>query len=287
MADSGDSVEGVFINLDRAAKRRAAMEKQLAELRLPYPVGRFAGIDGSLQAGCPEGLRPGQYGCWLSHLEALERSLRSERHVHIVEDDALLSRKLAVLPDLLEALDLGSSWDILYLDATLVELEDMYRMFDWVQQARAKGTPHLHGIPGEFTVYGTHSYVVNSGRKAHVHDYLRSHLQAGVPIDNVFARGIQKGELKAFLTAPFLTSGDDESLVSTVGYEGEGGFLAWLLFRRLCFFDLGEAAAAGLAARVADLTRTLARPEANFGALCAHRVARWPNTRFTPHLGRG
>jgi hypothetical protein len=50
----------------------------------------------------------------------------------------------------------------------------------------------------------------------------------------------------------------------------------------LCFFDLSEEAAAGLAARVADLTRGLAPAEANFGALCAHRLAKWPNTRFTP-----
>jgi GR25 family glycosyltransferase involved in LPS biosynthesis len=281
-----DCVEGVFINLDRAAGRRAAMERQLSDIRLPYPIERFAGIDGSLQPGCPDGLRPGQYGCWLSHLGMLERSSRSERHLHVIEDDALLSRKLAALPELVEALDLGSSWDILYLDATLVELEDMYRMFDWVQQARAKGLAHLHRIPSEFTVYGTHSYVVNSSRKKYVHDFLRSYLDAGVPIDNVFASGIQKGELKAFLTAPFLTSGDDGSLVSTVGYEGEGGFLAWLLFRRLCFFDLSDEAAARLAARVADLTRDLARHEANFGALCAHRVAKWPNTRFTPHVER-
>jgi GR25 family glycosyltransferase involved in LPS biosynthesis len=284
MPDLGECVEGVFINLDRAAERRAAMEKQLSEIRLPYPVERFAGIDGRLQSGCPDGLLPGQYGCWLSHLGTLERSLRSNRHLHVIEDDALLSRKLAILPGTVEALDLGSTWDILYLDATLVELADMYRMFDWVQQARPKGLVHLRGIPTEFTVYGTHSYVVNSSRKKYVHDFLRSHLDAGVPIDNVFASGIQKGRLKAYLTAPFLTSGDDRGLVSTVGYEGGESFLAWLLFRRLCFVDLGEEAAAGLAARVADLTRGIALPEANFGALCAHRVAKWPNTRFTPRV---
>jgi GR25 family glycosyltransferase involved in LPS biosynthesis len=282
-----DCVEGVFINLDRAAERRAAMERQLAQIGLPYPVARFAGVDGRQQAGCPEGLLPGQYGCWLSHLRTIERSLRSDRHLHVIEDDALLSRKLAELPQTLAALDLGSSWDILYLDATLVELEDMYRMFDWVQQARPGGLVHLRAIPAEFTVYGTHSYVVNSSRKKHVHDFLRSYLGAGVPIDNVLAAGIRKGELEAYLTAPFLTSGDERGLVSTVGYAGDATFLPWLLFRRLCFFDLGEQAAAGLAAKVADLTREVPRDEANFGALCAHRVAKWSNTRFTPRVERG
>jgi GR25 family glycosyltransferase involved in LPS biosynthesis len=285
MADFADSVEGVFINLDRAAERRAAMEKQLAEIRLPYRLERFAGIDGSLQAACPEGLLPGQYGCWLSHLDALERSLRSERHLHVIEDDALLSRKLAILPETVAALDHGSTWDILYLDATLVELADMYRMFDWVQQSRPKGLVQLHRIPAEFTVYGTLSYVVNSSRKKYVHDFLRAQLASGVPIDNVFASGIRNGRLEAYLTAPFLTSGGDSGLASTVGYAGGEGFLPWLLFRRLCFFDLGEDAMAGLAAKVADLTRDVPPAEASFGALCAHRIAKWPNTRFTPRAG--
>jgi hypothetical protein len=279
-----DCVEGVYINLDRAAERRAAMEKQLSEIGLPYPLERFAGIDGSRQAGCPDGLLPGQYGCWLSHLGTLERSLPSGRHLHVVEDDALMSTGLPALPHVVQSLDSGSAgdWDILYLDATLVELEDMYQMFQWVQEARPKGLAHLRRIPARFTVYGTHSYVVNSSRKKHVRDFLLSYLAAGVPIDDVFASGIQRGRLKAYLTAPFLTSGDDRGLVSTVGYEAGANFLAWLLFRRLCFFDLSEEAAAGLAARVADLTRGLAPAEANFGALCAHRLAKWPNTRFTP-----
>jgi len=284
-----DCVEGVYINLDRAAERRAAMEKQLSEIGLPYPLERFAGIDGSRQAGCPDGLLPGQYGCWLSHLGTLERSLPSGRHLHVVEDDALMSTGLAALPHVVQSLDSGSAgdWDILYLDATLVELEDMYQMFQWVQEARPKGLVDLHRVPADFTVYGALSYVVNAARKKYVHDFLRSYLHAGAPIDNVFAAGIREGRLKAYVTAPFLTSGSDVSMVSTLGYEDGDGFLAWFLFRRLCFFDLNEEAAAGLTARIADLTRDLTRAEAIFGALCGHRVAKWPNTHFAPRVARG
>lgn len=288
MPDADNLLEGVFINLDRAPERRAAMEKQLSDIRLPYPIERFAGIDGSRQPGRPENLRPGQYGCWLSHLGALERSVPNRHHLHVMEDDALLSRKLAVLPEAVAALasDLGAGWDILYLDATLVEIADMYQVFEWVQQARRKGLVDLHRVPAEFTVYGALSYVVNSSRKEYVHDLLRSYLHAGAPIDNVFAAGIREGRLRAYLTAPFLTSGSDASMVSTVGYEDGDGFLAWFLFRRLCFFDLSEEAAAGLTARIADLTRDLTPAEAIFGALCGHRVARWPNARFAPRVGR-
>jgi GR25 family glycosyltransferase involved in LPS biosynthesis len=289
MQDAGSSVEGVFINLERAPERRAAMDKQLSDIRLPYAIERFAAIDGSREPGCPESLRPGQYGCWLSHLGALEQSMSNHRHLHVMEDDVVLSSKLALLPEALGALasDLGAGWDILYLDATLVEIADMYQMFEWAQQARAKGLVDVHRIPAGFTVYGMLSYVVNSGRKKHFRDFLRSHLHAGVPVDNVVASGIQKGEIKAYVTAPFLTTGSDASMVSTLGYQDGDGFLAWFLFRRLCFFDLNEEAAAGLTARIAELTRDLTRPEAIFGALCGHRVAAWPNTHFAPRVERG
>jgi GR25 family glycosyltransferase involved in LPS biosynthesis len=289
MPDAGSAVEGVFINLERDTERRAAMERQLSDIRLPYAIERFAGIDGSRQPGCPQNLRPGQYGCWLSHLAALERAVPSRRHLHVMEDDVVLSRKLAVLPAALAALasEPSASWDILYLDATLVEIADMQQMFEWVQQSRPKGLVDVHRIPAGFAVYGMLSYVVNSSRKKYFRDFLRSYLDAGAPIDNVVASGIQNGEIKAYVTAPFLTTGSDASMASTLGYQDGGGFLAWLLFRRLCFFDLGEEAAANLTARIADLARDLTRPEAIFGALCAHRVAKWPNSRFAPRVERG
>ena len=280
------SVEGVYINLDRDTARRAAIEAQLARLRLPYEVRRLAGVDGAKAEGRPEGLRPGQFGCWLSHLAALERSLGSDRHLHVIEDDALLSAKLGALPELLAALA-SADWDLLYLDATLVEIADMYRMFDWVREAREKGVVQVCKLPPQFTVYGTHSYVVNGERKARLREYLVGRLDSGYPIDNVLAQGVQQGALKAFASAPFLITGSDAGLESSVGYEGDHGFLAWLLFRRLCFHDLDERALGELSARAAELVRGLPPAEALFGALCAYRTAAWPpDSRFHPERPR-
>jgi hypothetical protein len=279
------SVEGAYINLDRDTARRAAIEAQLAGLGLPYVVERLPGIDGAKAGGLPAGLRPGQFGCWLSHLAALERSLGSDRHLHVIEDDALISRKLRALPELLGALESGKGdWDLLYLDATLVEIDDMYRMFDWVRQSRERGIVQVCKVPAQFTVFGTHSYVVNGERKRQVHEFLAGRLDSGYPIDNVLAQAIREGALKAFVSAPFLITGSDAGLESSVGYEGgDHGFLAWLLFRRLCFFDLDERALGDLAARAAGLARGVPQAEALFGALCAYRVAAWlPDSRFHP-----
>jgi hypothetical protein len=276
------SVEGVYINLDRDTARRAAIEAQLAPLALPYPVQRLAGVDGGKAGERPEGLRPGQFGCWLSHLAALESALGSDRHLHVVEDDALLSPKLRSLPELLAALG-SEDWDLLYLDATLVEIADMHRMFDWVRESREKGVVQVCKVPAQFTLYGTHSYVVNGARKRSVHEYLAARLRSGYPIDNVLAQAIREGTLKAFVSAPFLITGSDAGLESSVGYEGDHGFLAWLLFRRLCFFDLDARVLGELAARAAALGRSVPQAEALFGALCAYRVAAWPpDSRFHP-----
>lgn len=282
------SVEGVYINLDRDTARRAAIEAQLARLALPYPVQRLAGVEGARAEGRPEALRPGQFGCWLSHLAALGRSLGSERHLHVIEDDALISAKLGALPELLAALESGQAdWDLLYLDATLVELEDMYRMFDWVRQSRETGIVQVCKLPERFTVYGTHSYVVNGERKRRVHELLAAGLRSGYPIDNVLAQAIRAGTLKAFVSAPFLITGSDAGLESSVGYEGDHGFLAWLIFRRLCFFDLDERALGELSARAAALAKGVPQAEALFGALCAYRVAAWPpDSRFHPERPR-
>ena len=277
------ALAGVFINLERSPQRRASMEAQLAQARLPYPVGRLAGIDGSRRADCPPGLRAGQFGCWLSHLEAL-RGAAPGAHLHVMEDDALLSGALGALPGIVEAAEAGSGgdWDLLYLDATLIEVADMYRMYEWARHARERQTVQVHRIPADFVVYGTHSYVVNAGRRQKVLDFLARHLGAGKPIDNAYAHGIQRGELQAFVSAPFVTSGSDLGIERTVG-EVEERFLAWLLFRRLCFWDLSAQELEALQRRLAGL-RAVDGQAAILGALLGYRIGRWPMQRFPPGL---
>jgi hypothetical protein len=130
-------IDGLYINLERSPERRAAMEQQLREARLPYPVRRFPALDGATLRDCPPGLRAPQWGCFQSHLAALEASLSSEAPLHVMEDDALLGPELAGLPGILETLEAGSGgdWDLLFLDATLIELPDMQLMYEWTELA--------------------------------------------------------------------------------------------------------------------------------------------------------
>jgi hypothetical protein len=277
-------IEGVFINLDRSPERRAQMERQIEDRELPYSVRRLGAVDGQRQPARPAALSAGQYGCWLSHLKALEQSLDHEHHIHIMEDDALLSSALPILPDVVHSLDSGSAgeWDILYLDATLIEAADMCHVFGWAKTARDDGAVRVRAVPGEFTVYGTHSYVVNAGRKAFVLDFLKRYAASGSALDNVAAYGIQSGKLRAFMTTPFMTSGSDLGLSRTTGESGDDRFIAWQIHRRLCFYDLDETQLADLAARSARLIGAVSPQDRVLGELCAYRMARWPLERFPP-----
>lgn len=277
-------IEGVFINLERSPERRREMERQIGDAGLPYPIERFSAVDGATRGDRPAGLSAGQHGCWLSHLLAIEGSLSRGTHLHVMEDDALLGAALPILPDVVGSLDSGSrgEWDVLYLDATLIEPMDMCHVFGWAKTARRDGTVRVRALPREFTVYGTHSYVLNGARKAAVLDFLAKHLRSGRPIDNVLAYGIQSGALRAFLTTPFMTSAADHSLERTVGESGDQRFLAWQVFRRLCFHDLDAQALDALFAKSEKLMESVTEEDRLLGELCAYRMARWPLERFPP-----
>ena len=279
-------MEGVYINLDRAVERRSAMESVLADAELcpPYPVRRFSAVDGKARSDRPDRLKPGEYGCWLSPLGVLDASIPDGAHLHVMEDDARLSKAMALLPDLVRLLDAntGGEWDLLYLDATIVELEDMCRLFAWSRSARENGAVNLCKIPGDFTVYGTHSYIVNARRKRTLRDFLARNLRAGKPLDNVLAAGIQRGRLQAYLTAPFVTSGNELTLSGQISGAGDDKFGAWLVFRYLCFVDTDDALLAALAENVAELLSSCEPREKLLGSLLAYRQARWQAGRFPP-----
>jgi hypothetical protein len=276
------ALEGVYINLERAPARRAAMEAQLA--RLPYPVRRFAAIDGEARGGRPLELLPSQYGCWLSHLEVLAGA--GAAHLHVMEDDVLLGARVAEIPNMLAMLD-GSAqggWDLFYLDAVLVEIQDMYAMFEWCASARRQDAVRLCQVPRDFTVYGTMSYVVNGARRARVAEFLASHRESGKAVDNVLAHGIRSGALEAYVAAPFVTSGLELGLESTIAASEDERQLAWLLFRRLCFDRPAPADLEQIDRRAARLDGATGRAEALLGRLMAYRIAHWPSTRFPPGL---
>src|ERR1051326_3145311 len=86
---------GYYINLDRSADRRAAMEAQLAGLDPPAPYHRFAGVDGNPHRFAnPHGLNNAQIGTIASHFFLLQAQRDAPEHLHVIEDDAVLARRI-------------------------------------------------------------------------------------------------------------------------------------------------------------------------------------------------
>lgn len=113
-----------YINLDRATERRAFMERQGEALGLT--LERVRAVEAAdiapdelarLSASWERDLSGGEVGCFLSHRGEWERVVREGRPALILEDDAVLSRRL---PEALRKV--GTIGDI-----DLLNLEDVGR----------------------------------------------------------------------------------------------------------------------------------------------------------------
>jgi len=126
-ASRGLVFKGLYINLERSNARRQRIEGELFGLGLGTLYNRLPATDGATSEQRPP-LRAGELGCYLSHLRALEIAAESDRPMHILEDDARLSKLVpAVLP---AANRLFQNADIVFLDVALpyeLAIWQMYR----------------------------------------------------------------------------------------------------------------------------------------------------------------
>jgi glycosyl transferase family 25 len=153
-----------LINLDAATDRRAFMEQALAVMR--FPVTRISAIDGRTltrpHADYDEAkyhrrhgrtTKPGEIGCFLSHVEAWRAFLATgDAHGLICEDDLVLGPDLEKVIDL--ALAHSAYWNLLRLSALgeghpapVLPLDAQYSLA--VNLGRLKGTgAYLIDRPG-------------------------------------------------------------------------------------------------------------------------------------------
>jgi glycosyl transferase family 25 len=118
---------GIYlINLDRSSDRLLSADKHFNAVGLPFE--RIVAIDAHKEdlSGYPidrkvfqrthgrATIRPGEIGCYFSHLKALRAFLASEREFGIIlEDDVLPHKQLSVMLE--ELMDFSDEWDIVSL----------------------------------------------------------------------------------------------------------------------------------------------------------------------------
>ena len=205
---------GAFINLDRSPERRTEMEAQFAALGIADRYVRLPAVDGNtLNYRGP--LRPGEAGSFLSHLRAMEKLRPSGKCVHILEDDALLSRPMGPMIEFAIAQGIFDYFDIVYTDvyvafeylSSIRFHKQQYDDFLIKSQADYQKAFKVLNLEGQ-TFYGLSSYVVSAKAISRLIAYFGQEVARGPTMANdifinrlVLERKLRAGYLFPFLTA--------------------------------------------------------------------------------------
>jgi GR25 family glycosyltransferase involved in LPS biosynthesis len=207
---------GYYINLDRSADRRAAMETQLARLDPPARYQRFPAVDGNPRGIVSDTLTDADIGCLTSHYLLLHAHRNGDRHLHVIEDDAVLaSRATHFVEQIIESGTLEQN-DILFTSTVLSEKLEFFAGF--YQEIRDAWRINIDRAPnGTATgvrfgavpyLAGMESYLVNRRSIGLVCDIIARDLDSGThkPIDLMLRGAAERGELRAQCLFPFITS---------------------------------------------------------------------------------
>jgi hypothetical protein len=247
---------GFFLNLARNEQRRTSLTRHLAAIGALARYRRVEAVDGRAVAPAYETrLDPGNLGLWLTHERVLREHGAADAHLHLLEDDAVLARgAVGIFEDLLRQADerLGG-WDLLFTDV-LVPLNDpdVFRLFAKEAaahtQARTFSVVNLARI--DFAC--TSSVFINKASAGKYAGLIAGRWAAGLPID-LYIRGlVRRGELKAYVTVPFVTSVSPDGLASDIRGRVDRSRRVCELVRRAFFL---EADLGALLAEMRDLTR--------------------------------
>ena len=253
-------MQGFYINLDRSQKRRDEIECQIDASKASVNFQRFAAVDGKLVSIPVANLSAPELGCYLSHLQVLTSAVNDE-DILVIEDDEVIHPILCkAIYDVMEFQ--SESWDIIYLDMTIVEVEDILFLSRKLKQViLGQIKSNLFKIPNWMTVYGTHAYIVNYKNKSKIVQLLENSLNLGLPIDNVFCAGIQQNLLNAFVYLPLPMGPSEETFSSSIATADHPLMQDWVLFRKTIDADFSQ-----------DSTTLLSEISETIKAICINRL---------------
>lgn len=214
-------IQGHYINLADSLSRREAIERQLQRLQVRERYRRFEAIRGESVASRVETtLSAGQLGCWLSHLAIWRQAQAAAEHVHVLEDDVALT---PLLSQVLEQMQLDdTSWDLLFTD---VYFHPPPTPEQFVQLCQAR-TAFLERQKislidlRSLAFTGTTSYLVNRNSLERLESLLAGGWRRNQTIDVAIQEHVRRGELRARLVFPFLSTLHPEHETSTAGMQG-------------------------------------------------------------------
>lgn len=231
--------QGFYINLARSTQRNSSIKNQLNSLDFSHLYQRFNAIEAAFEGNKTTApMKNGELGCWLSHLTILEQHQDVDHHLHILEDDALLHPMLSAMPTLLDWIDEETDWDIIYTDVYFHPPPSPQTFYQFISACdKFKEHRKIELIPlTSIDVTGTTSYFINKKHIKKVFKLLEGQWAQGKTIDIFIAQLIRNKKLKAFVTAPFITSISPQASDSTIADYGRNTATLDLL-RRSLFVD--------------------------------------------------
>jgi GR25 family glycosyltransferase involved in LPS biosynthesis len=210
---------GRYINLDRSTARREQIERQLGELGIAQAYSRFAGIDGRQPATATGRMTSGEYGCFASHTRVLKEACAASAHLHVVEDDVLLSPELVPVLTSLIRQGVLDQIDLIFTDIFVQPELSLIARLEQVRRQNVGEDPATHRehlkhvtlIDLRNTGFAcTSSYLVSQRALGRLAGLLESRLLTGPdqPIDLLLRDLVDAGTLRAACVMPFLTSVD-------------------------------------------------------------------------------
>jgi GR25 family glycosyltransferase involved in LPS biosynthesis len=215
---------GYYINLERSKGRDASMRAHLDLRGLLDSYERFPAVDGAaVYEEYDTPLSPGALGCWLSHLEILKRSAGRDKHLHIMEDDTVIHERFFEILFASGQLDQNANWDLMFTDTFCLPTYKGFRALNTLcSHAKSSGAVSFVELDRQnFNFFiSTSSYIVNKASIGKYATLLGEGWKKKAAIDNYTSDLILRGELKAYITVPFVSTLSPESMTSTISELG-------------------------------------------------------------------
>jgi GR25 family glycosyltransferase involved in LPS biosynthesis len=242
---------GFYINLDRSLQRKEEIENQLERLQLLSHYSRFPAADGNVLNLRNCSIRSSEIGCFTSHYLLLEQNLNQPNHLHIIEDDVILSRATHTILQWIINSGTTDNLDIIFTDTCLpfdlYEIREYKTLFDRSVEKDASGRvtaikEYMLIDLKERYLATTSSFLVHKNAIAKLYDILQREMKSGLhkPIDLFIREKIRDGTIRASCVFPFITSISlDHLLTSTVSerHEHDLTLLAFSLLRHSFFVE--------------------------------------------------
>jgi len=209
---------GIYINLDKSADRRASLEAQLASLGILDRYRRYPAVSSDDVVSNSAKLRPEEVACFRSHYSALSEARSASSYIHVLEDDAVLSKHL---PETLETECRNGAFenfDIVFTETFVgynaYTLRQFKTLIESVNKANAGAMTVTTADISSCYMACTSSYVVPRRATDRVLTVLKKELDAGpsLPIDLLLRREASEGRLRIGCIFPFVTTIDLEGL---------------------------------------------------------------------------